>query len=106
MKKLKNAHVKESENKFLDLSETRPPSKFCGNSFVSFCVIILLTNQPTNQPAGTGENITSWFKKPRVKKNNKQKSCPENYFHKVQLQMWFHKITWSNSYIYLLVSQY
>lgn len=29
-KKLKNAHVKESENKFLDLSETRLPSKFGG----------------------------------------------------------------------------
>lgn len=29
-KKLKNAHVKESENKFLDLSETHLPSKFGG----------------------------------------------------------------------------
>ena len=69
-------NFKDSEKKFLDPSlcphlhqklmesrgNTHPPSKFCGSLLSSFCVV-MLTNQPTNQPTtykltNMGENMT------------------------------------------------
>ena len=35
-------------NKGLFWAEASPPSKFCGNPFIGYCVI-LLKNQPTNR---------------------------------------------------------
>lgn len=39
-------------------AETRPPAKFGGNLFGSFC-LILITNQQTDRQTDTGENKTS-----------------------------------------------